>query len=193
MRTPLELFWFKHTSLTLHWLVDLLDSIQSDIGVEASHGAAYGDMRNIDKLFEKGPANTHREGCILAEVVFKEFCTWMNENDDNTINQVTPGLFDQLGNFVTNQVTNCNRNLTQDAIYYSLYITILALALIKVLAGKAKHNDGNECEKDRVGSTIFTNALDWVQQVQKLDTKQCFYHFKLEELANFVLGENVTI
>ena len=190
VRTPLELFWFKHSGLTLHWLVDLLDNTRfNDTVVDSSESTAYEDMRNIDRLFEKGPVNTHRENCIFAEIVFIEFYTWMEKSSHNNIITQEPAkLFDQLEKFIATQVTNCNRNLPQDSMYHSVYITVLALAMMKILTGKTKLNYLN-----REDPIIFTNTLDWVKEVRKLDTKQCFYHFKLENMTKFVFGEIMTI
>ncbi len=195
VRTPLELFWLKHSSLTLHWLVDLLDNTQSDVSSEASQDTAYEGMRNIDKLFEKGPANTHREDCVLAEIVFNEFYTWIEKNKhSNTITEAIPELLNQLGNFIKMQVANFKKNLPHDSIYCSLYITVLALAMMKVLTGNAKLNNvNNECEKDREARVIFTDTLEWVKELRKLDNIQCFYHFKLEEITKFLLGETMTV
>jgi hypothetical protein len=192
VRTPLELFWLKHPSMTLQWLLDLLDN--TDVSSETSQDTAYDDMRNVDKLFEKGPVNTYREDCILAEIVFNEFYTWIEKNNSHGIIDAIPELLDQLGKFVKTQVMNYNITLQQDSVYYNLYITVFGVAMMKVLIQKAKLNDmNNGCEKDREACVIFTDSLQWVKELRKLDNKQCFYHFKLEEMTKFVLGETMTI
>ena len=190
VRTPLDLFSSKHSRLTLQWLLDLLHDTQIDFSSEASQDTAYDDMKNIDKLFEKGPSNVHRENCVLAEIIFNEFCDWIKRTDKNDMKANLEHL-NQLGIFVKTRVKNYNDNLPQDTVYYTLYATVVALCMMKILVEKVEPKEvGNECEGGREACVIYKRNLHWVRELRKSGTEQCFYHFKLEEMANFVLAES---
>lgn len=186
VRTPLELFWLELPGLTLQWLLDLLEN--SLFGIEACQDIVCDNMGNIDKLFEKGPANTHREDCILAEILFNEFHTWMKKYSENdNLIEVIPKLLSQLGNFIERRLTNHDISLPQESVFYSLYATVVALAIWKVLVEKVTVDETNNKES----FAIFTKSLEWVKELQKLDNEQCFYHFKLEMATKFLLGETI--
>ena len=186
VRTPLELFSSKHPSLTLQWLLDLLDNTQFDVSSKTSQDTAYDDMRNIDKLFEKGPANVNREDCILAEIIFTEFCAWIEKTGQNEM-KANLGHLNQLAYFVQTRVKNYNGNLPQDSVYYALYVIVVGLSMMKILIEKIELND---VKNDKEAREIYKRSCHWVRELRKLDDEQCFYHFKLEETTNFVLAES---
>ena len=174
----------------MQWLLDLLDNTQFAFSSKTSQDTAYDDMKNIDKLFEKGPSNVHRENCVLAEIIFNEFCAWIKKTDKNEM-KANLEHFNQLGNFVKTRVKNYNGNLPQDTVYYTLYATVVGLCMMKILVEKVEPEEvGNECEGGREACVIYKHNLHWVRELRKSDTEQCFYHFKLEEMTNFVLAES---
>lgn len=190
VRTPLELFSSKHPSLTLQWLLDLLGNTQFVVSSETSQDTAYDDMGNIDKLFEKGPANVHREDCILAEIIFSEFCVWIEKTGQNEM-EANLGHLDELAHFVETRVKNYNGALPQDSVYHNLYVTVVGLSMMKILMEKVELNEvKNDCEQDKEARVINECSLHWVRELRKLDNEQCFYHFNLEEMTNFVLAES---
>ena len=90
IRILLELFWFKHANMVLLWFVELLNITHVDNSPE-TQDIAEANMRNIDKLFEKGPVNAHREECILAEIIFNEFSSMIHK-DTCTVMELNPEL-----------------------------------------------------------------------------------------------------
>ncbi|XP_028408527.1 thyroid adenoma-associated protein homolog [Dendronephthya gigantea] len=190
VRTPLELFWVRHPVMTLQWLLDLMDQTQTDITSDVFEDTAYDDMKNIDKLFEKGPVNTHREDCILAETIFQEFFDWVvNANGANSITEPISELFIIIKNFVRNHIANSNDNLPQDSAYTVLYITVISLGIMKILIENSDLERVNS-EGGSDGPEIFTTNLLWLQELRKSDQKHLFDHCKLVEISKYVLGES---
>ena len=192
VRTPLELFCLKEPSLTLGWLLNVLDNSETNSSPEGSQDAAYDDMRSIDKLFEKGPSNTHREDCTLAEMVYREFCSCIEKNkDDKTIIAAKPQLLNKLGDFVRTSITNCRSSLPQDLLYY-VYITVLGLAMMKVLIQDANFADAED-ELLKEAWKMYTNTLQWIKNLRESPNEYSLYHFKLDEVTKLVLAESVTL
>ena len=185
IRIPLELFWFKHANMVLPWLVELLNITHVDNSPE-TQDIAETNMRNIDKLFEKGPVNAHREDCILTEIIFNEFSSMIHK-DTCTIMEFNPELLNPLQEFVKTRRTNFNSNLTKNTVYSGLYITVIGLAMMKMLIEKAIRNGMNSGWKECEAYVIFTDTVQWVKELQTADKEQCFHHYKLDELARYIL------
>ena len=185
IRIPLELFWFKHANMVLPWLVELLNITYVDNSPE-TQDIAESKMRNIDKLFEKGPVNTHREECILAEIIFNEFSSMIHKNTCTKM-EFNPELLNPLQEFVKTRTTNFNSNLTKNTVYSDLYITVIGLAMMKVLIEKAIRNGMNTGWKESEAFAVFTNTVQWVKELQTADKEQCFHHYKLDELTRYIL------
>ena len=177
IRIPLELFWFKHANMVLQWLVELLNITHVDNGLE-TQDIVESNMRNMDKLFEKGPVNAHREDCILAEIIFNEFSSMIHK-DTCTIMAFNPELLNLLQEFVKTRTTNFNSNLTKNTVYSDLYIIVIGLAMMKVLIEKAILNGMNNGWKENEAYAIFTSTVQWVKELQTADKEQCFHHYKL--------------
>lgn len=189
VRIPLELFWVRHPVLILKWLLDLLDQTPTDITSEVLEDTAYDNMKNIDKLFEKGPVNTHREDCILAETIFHEFFSLIVETKDtNNITQRISEFYILLENFVKNHISSYDDDLPQDSAYTSLYVTVISLGILKILID---YSDQEKVSSERSDAPeIFTSSLSWLQALRKLDKKHLFNHCKLEEISKYVLGDS---
>ena len=173
VRTPLELFSSKHPSLTLQWVLDLLDNTQLDVSSETSQDTAYDDMRNMDKLLEKGPANVNREDCIMAEIIFTEFCAWTEKTGQNEM-KANLGHLNQLAYFVQTRVKNYNGNLPQDSVYYALYVIVVGLSMMKILIEKVELND---VKNDKEARKIYKRSCHWVRELRKFDCRTMFLSF----------------
>lgn len=194
IRKPLELFWSQSPTSCVLWLLSLLDDTSADTletEADTGHYSAYVDMESIDRLFEKGPTNTYCEDCILAETVFNTFTNWLDEHKAETKGiPHRSKLLSSIQIFVKKQSEKCDETLPQNVLFFNIYKTMVGLAILNILTQNPSTVEGDD------ESTAIQQALEVVreigsslQQIRRKDSGHCFYHFKLQEISESVLGK----
>lgn len=193
IRKPIELSWAQMPVSCLLWLLSLIgdgrpNALEDE--VDACGESAYDDMESIDRLFEKGPINTYYEDCILAEIVLTTLTNWADEHrDSNSLLPQGSQLLLHLQTFVQNFAEKCDETLPQNLLYSNIYKTMTGLAMMKIIRNSVLLDESQEATENLRALEVFNKAVSTLKEMRTRDRGHCFHHSRLQELAQFVLGD----